>query len=72
MANDVTTETAKEDVKTSPMARRALFGLGLGALASLVLPARSAEAAVVVVRRRRPAAVVVARPWRRRKVIIVR
>ncbi len=71
MANEVNTETAKEDVKTSPMARRALFGLGLGALASLLLPTESAEAAVVVVRRRRPA-VVIARPWRRRRVILVR
>jgi hypothetical protein len=72
MTNEVPTDVAKEDVKTSPMARRALFGLGLGALASLLLPAETAEAAVVVVRRRRPAAVVVTRPWRRRKVIIVR
>lgn len=72
MANEVTTEAAKKDLTASPMARRALFGLGLGALASVLLPAGSAEAEVVVVRRARPVAVVVARPWRRRKVIVVR
>ncbi len=71
MTNEVATDIAKEDVKTPPMARRALFGLGLGALASLLLPAETADAAVVIVRRRRPV-VVVARPRRRRKVIIVR
>lgn len=65
----MTNEVAKDGLKTSPLARRALFGLGLGALASLVLPAETADAAVVVVRRRRPV-VVVARP--RRRVIIVR
>lgn len=62
---------ANETEKTAPPARRALFGLALGAVASLVLPSAPADAAVVVVRRRRPAVVVV-RPWRRRKVIVVR
>ena len=59
---------------TSPLPRRALFGLALGAAASVVLPSAEAEAVVVV--RRRPVVVVrrepvvVVRP-RRRKVILV-
>jgi hypothetical protein len=71
MTNEPTTDAVKDDSQTSPMARRALFGLGLGALASLLLPAETADAAVVIVRRRR-SVVVVARPRWRRKVIIVR
>jgi hypothetical protein len=50
----------------APLRRRALFGLALGALASLALPPAPAEAAVIVVRRR-PVVVV-----RRRRVILVR
>ena len=67
----------KDETQTSsPLPRRALFGLALGAAASVVLPAPVAEAAVVVVRRRpvvvvRPAPVVVVRP-RRHKVVVVR
>lgn len=56
-----------DTIKTpSPLARRALFGLALGAVASALLPSKDAEAAVIVVRRPRRR-----RPWRR-KVIIVR
>ena len=59
----------EEERETTPLARRALFGLAIGALASAVLPSKSAEAAVVLVRRRYPAVVVV-RPRRRRFIIV--
>lgn len=49
----------------SPLLRRALFGLALGAVASALLPAKDAEAAVIVVRRPRRR-----RPWRRRVIIV--
>lgn len=58
---------SQEPREPTPLRRRALFGLALGALASLALPPAPAEAAVIVVRRR---PVVVVR--RRRKVILVR
>jgi hypothetical protein len=61
----------KETAETGPLPRRALFGLALGALATLALPSAPAEAAVLVVRRHRPAVVVVRRR-RRRGVLIVR
>lgn len=67
MTSEVTDETVNGEAKTSTMGRRALFGLGLGALASLVVSAGAAEAAVLVVRRR---PVVVARPWRRRVIVV--
>lgn len=64
-----------ETLPTSPLPRRALFGLAAGAIAAVVLPAPEARAAVVVRRRPvvvvRPAPVVVVRP-RRPGVIVVR
>lgn len=69
MTETMVSDTTTEDGTLSPTGRRALFAAGLGALASLLLPAEKADAAVVVLRPKRPV-VVVARP--RRRVIVVR
>lgn len=65
----MTRETTSTTAKGTGPARRALFGLALGGLATLLLPAAPVDAAVVVVRRRRPV-VVVTRPVRRRVLVV--